>query len=490
MVNPSLHSLSATRLAEDIRTRRITSCAVVEHFIRRIERLDGEINSIVVRNFDLARARALAADQALSRGELWGPLHGVPMTVKECFEIESWETTAGAEPYKDRISTRTAPVIEKIINAGAIIIGKTNIPAYAADAQTVNRLYGVTNNPWNHSYTPGGSSGGSAAALAAGLTPLELGSDLGGSIRMPAAFCGVTGLKPSWGIVSQEGHFAGATESDDEMDLLTIGPLSRHAEDLNLLLDVLMGPVSRDAGAWQIRLPESGNQEFENLRLAVWLDDDSYPVDHEIKDALQRMTENLAAWGARTVRIGNPDVSLKDIYDTFYDLMVGIASASLGKESLQRFQFERERGKSSPDDYYFRYARACTQSHKDWLDRRAVQHGIKKNWDRLFLDFDFMICPVTLTTAFRHDSKVPPHKRSIDVNGVETPYMDIMSWASIATLSHLPALTLPVAMSSQGLPIGVQIIAPYLHDKSLIAFARKIQEILGPCRFPLDHDFG
>ena len=306
-----LHLIGASALARRIKDGEVTAEAALEHFIDRIERLDGALNAVVVRRFEQARERAREADRALARGEDWGALHGVPMTVKETYEIAGWPTTAGIEALRDHVSAHTSVAVQRLLDAGAVIFGKTNVPAYASDLQTYNDIYGTTHNPWNPDLTPGGSSGGAAAALAAGFTPLELGSDIGGSIRTPAAFCGVCGLKPSFGLISTRGHVPGPPGALARRDLSVAGPLARHVADLEQALTILAAPDEEEATAWRLELPPARHRALKDFRVATWLDDPRCPVDRPIVDALEGLSARLAELGTlggrrRPSRRGDP----------------------------------------------------------------------------------------------------------------------------------------------------------------------------------------
>src|SRR5690606_37586313 len=213
------------------------------------------LNAIVATDIEAARERARAADAALAAGESWGPLHGVPITIKDTFEVAGMPTTAGAKELRDHRPSSNAVAVQRLLDAGAIVFGKTNVPLYAGDLQTYNEVYGSTSNPWDLHRTPGGSSGGAAAALAAGLTALELGSDIGGSIRTPSHFCGVCGLKPSYGIIPSRGHIPGPPGTLSEADISVTGPMARSVDDLELALDILAGPDTPAAKGWRLELP-------------------------------------------------------------------------------------------------------------------------------------------------------------------------------------------------------------------------------------------
>src|SRR5207244_1010974 len=243
---------AARQLAADIKKKKIGCLELLDLYLARVEKYDGALNAIVVRDFERARTRARAADRALAKRQPWGPLHGVPMTIKESYDVAGLPTTWGVPAYKNNVATRNAVAVDRLLAAGAVLFGKTNVPLYLADWQSFNAIYGTTNNPWDVTRAPGGSSGGSAAALAAGLTGLEAGSDIGSSIRNPAHFCGVYGHKPTWGIVPRRGQALPWQEAPVDIDV--VGPLARSADDLVLALSVMAGPDAVDAAGWQLRL--------------------------------------------------------------------------------------------------------------------------------------------------------------------------------------------------------------------------------------------
>ncbi|MGH6915918.1 MAG: amidase family protein, partial [Geminicoccales bacterium] len=252
---------TALGLAARLRAREVGCLELLEHHLARIERFNPELNAIVVLDLERARARAREADRALDRGDVFGPLHGLPMTVKEAIDVAGLPTTWGAPEHKHNRPERNALLVERLMEAGAIVFGKTNVPFRLTDWQTYNPIYGTTNNPFDTSRAPGGSSGGSAAALAAGLVPLEVGSDSGGSIRDPAHFCGIFGHKPSYGVVPQEGHWMPGAIAPP--DLNVCGPMARSAEDLAAALAIMAGPSRMDAPAWRIELPPPRRTSLE-----------------------------------------------------------------------------------------------------------------------------------------------------------------------------------------------------------------------------------
>ena len=272
---------SATELAERIRNGEISSRELTELYIDRIEKYDGQINAMVVRTFEAARTAADRADAALARNELFGPLHGVPMSIKESYVIADTPATFGIEAFKNNVASADGLAVSRFKAAGAHFLGKTNVPKDLADFQSYNSIYGTTGNPWDTTRTPGGSSGGSAAALAAGFTALEAGSDIGGSIRNPAHFCGVFGHKPTYGIVPMQGHEL--IPGQPEADLAVCGPLARSAEDLQLALSIMAGPAEREALGWSLDLPAADITCLKDFRVAIWATDSLAPVTKEIE---------------------------------------------------------------------------------------------------------------------------------------------------------------------------------------------------------------
>src|SRR6516162_2633031 len=291
-----LHFKSAVEIAWLIREREISAAETLEHFLARVAKYNPKLNSIIWLDAEGARKRAKEADAALVRGQAWGPLHGVPMTIKESYNFAGSPTTWGDPKLKNNVTETSALAVERLEKAGVVLFGKTNVPLMLADHQSYNEIYGTTNKPWDVARTPGGSSGGSAAALAAGLTGIEAGSDIGGSIRNPAHYCGVFGLKPTWGVIAPKGQSLPGT--DAYADLSVIGPLARGAADLDLALDVMAGPDKIDGVAWKLDLPPCGARSLADLRIAIKLRDPNCDVDAEYADKLQALVDAVAKRGA------------------------------------------------------------------------------------------------------------------------------------------------------------------------------------------------
>ena len=299
--------LDAVSLAKKIKQKEISSVEMLNHYVERMEKYNPEINAIIVTQLDKARARAQAADNALAKGEDWGPLHGLPMTVKESFDIEGLPTTWGDPVNKDNIADADAVACQRLQDAGAIIFGKTNVPIHLADFQSFNDVYGTTGNPHDLDRTPGGSSGGSAAALVSGMTGLEMGSDIGGSIRNPAHYCGVFGHKPTWGVLPMRGHAMKDVLAPS--DISVIGPLARSAADLRLVMDIVGGADDLHTPGWQLNLPEPTQTSLKDYKVAVWLDDELAPVDESVKERVLKVAQLVEQAGGTVDYEARPDFS-------------------------------------------------------------------------------------------------------------------------------------------------------------------------------------
>ncbi|TFY97446.1 amidase [Ramlibacter rhizophilus] len=463
---------SATELAAGLRARRFGSRELLEMYLRRIEALDGAINAVVVRDVERARAAADAADTALARGQVRGPLHGVPMTVKESFDLAGLPTTWGAPANRDNIAAGTAEAVRRLQDAGAIVFGKTNVPLMLADWQSYNELHGTTANPWDLSRTPGGSSGGSAAALAAGLTGFEFGSDIGGSLRIPAHFCGIYAHKPTWGIVPPAGHWV---TPGPRTDISVVGPMGRSAADLQLGLALTAGPDGAEARAWELKLPPCPHADIRGWRVAVLLDTPVCEVDAEVREAVDAVARFLAAEGAQVSWDARPDIDFEAVSRDATLMIRATTSGRMPLADYERFQQERAALSPQDDSYPARFARGIAATHRDWLQAHARRHAMQRAWEQFFSRWDVLLCPAAATPAFAHDHSQPRHERLVTVNGRERPSIDQVFWAGLAGLAYLPATVAPAGRSRAGLPIGVQIIGPVYGDLSCIALAQLLE---------------
>ncbi|HUN26482.1 MAG TPA: amidase [Steroidobacteraceae bacterium] len=463
----------AVRLLERIRRRQIGCRELLEHYIARTERYGATVNAIVVRNFDAARECANAADRALARGESLGALHGLPMTVKESFNLRGTPTTFGLREFRDNLAHEDAVVVARLVRAGAVIFGKTNVPPGLMDGQSANELYGRTNNPWNPARTPGGSSGGSAAALAAGLTGLELGSDIASSIRNPAHYCGVFGHKPTFGICPQRGHML--TDTLQATDLAVVGPLGRSAADLELALSVIAGPCGAEARAWSLELPPPTAVGLADFRVAVVLDDAFAEVDRSVERELAKLADFLVQAGARVEHATRPSFDSGELYRLYMVLLRAAGSAGIADEEFAREQALAHGAHRATREMARLNAYGATLTHRDWLRLDEERLRNRAKWIEFFERVDLLLCPTLSTAAFPH-STVSPAERTLVVNGREVPFENQLLWAGLASLSYLPASVAPIGLTAEGLPVGVQVIgAPYA-DLTCLRFARLLEE--------------
>ncbi|KQW01268.1 amidase family protein [Rhizobacter sp. Root1221] len=435
---------TATRLVEALARGEATAIGLCEAAIERIERLDPAINAVVVRDFDRARAQAREADAALARGER-RPLLGLPMTVKESFNVAGLPTTWGFPHAVALPVTEDAVAVQRLKAAGAVILGKTNVPVALGDWQSVNPVYGRTLHPLDPARTPGGSSGGAAAALASGMVPLELGSDIGGSIRVPAAFCGVFGHKPTHGLIPTRGHdFPGHTGAPDT--LAVAGPLARSADDLERALHVLAGPDTDEATAWQLALPPGRHAHTAGQRVLVLTSHPSVPTARDVASAVEHLAARLADGGARVEHRSPLLPDLAAAHDTYMGLL--LATVTRGNPN-------------GPPPI----------SAHTWLDLMDRRFRLRTQWRQFFEAFDVVLAPAFSTVAFPHDDEADPALRALLVDGKPTPGTGPLAWPGVATLPGLPATAMPTGLTSEGMPIGIQLIGPAFGDLSTIRLA-------------------
>ena len=472
-------------LTAALAARQVSALELTEDAIGRIEAHDRAINAVCVRDFDRALAAARAADAALAAGER-RPLLGIPITVKESYNIAGLPTTWGFPAAKDFVAAEDALAVARVKAAGAVVLGKTNVPFALGDFQSYNDIYGATANPWDLERTPGGSSGGSSAALAAGYGPLSLGSDIGGSLRAPAHFCGVYAHKPSLGIAPGRGHTPpGAPALPRESDLAVIGPMARCAADLSLLLDVIAGPDPRDAGiAYRLELPPPRHEVLKDYRVLVLDSHPLLPTAGSVRAAIAGLAKGLADAGASVAHDSKLLPDLSDAARVYMRLLRAFLGFTIPPEIYE--QIRGAVARLDPGDLGFAAdsLRGWTLSHRDWLIDDAKRTRLKAQWAALFGAFDAVICPVMPTPAFPHDRSGRPDDRRIAIDGVEVPYVDQLIWPGVATAPGLPATAIPVGLSPEGLPIGVQIIGPWLEDRTPLALAALIEREFGGFQAP------
>jgi amidase len=459
----------ATSLTARLRKHEIGCLELLDHYIARVERLDKQINAVVVRDFDRARARARQLDSATDRG---APLFGLPMTIKESFDVAGLPTTWGAPAYRDSIATTNALAVDRFLNAGVVLFGKTNVPLMLADWQSYNEIYGTTNNPWNLARSPGGSSGGSAAALAAGLTGIEAGSDIGSSIRNPAHFCGVYGHKPTWGICPPLGQ--SLADNVAPADISVIGPLARSAGDLAVALDVMAGPEPIDKG-WKLDLPPPRATSFKGLRAAVMVDHPVSEVDASIIGKLNELAEFLRREGASVSMGARPDFDMTLGHQLYIQMLRATTSARIDAEAMQHWRAEAERLPPDDNSYYALMARGNSMCHRDFLIANETRQRMRRAWARFFQNYDVLLCPVAGCAAQPHDQEGERWQRYVTVNGHHVLATDQMFWSGISCFYLLPATAAPLGFTSDGLPFGVQIVAAQFDDRTTIELAKLLE---------------
>ncbi|RVT91639.1 amidase [Rhodovarius crocodyli] len=477
MSDESLAFLPAWRLLEQLRAGQITSRALLELYLRRVERLNPRINAVI--HLDAARARAAAdaADAARAKGEWLGPLHGLPLTVKDTNNVAGWPSTWGDPALRDNVPARSAEIIRRLEAAGAVLFGKTNIPLNALDWQSYNAIHGTTRNPWNAERSPGGSSGGSAAAVAAGLTALELGSDAGGSIRIPAHFSGVYGHKPTPGLLPIDG--TGRPGTVLENDLVVSGPLARGVRDLGLALDVLAGPAGPAARAWRVELPPPRGTQAHEFRVSVVLDSPAAEVDAAYQALISALAEKLKAAGARVTFNALPFADHTAHHATYLRLLRGSVSARLPEAVFTQAVAATEGQAGGNASFYVAQSNAAfAQRHRDWLLAEEARARLKADWSAFFEEYDVVIAPASTVPAFPLDEQRPREERTLRVNGRDADYNDQLFWAGLATLPSLPATSAPIGFV-EGLPVGVQIVGPSHEDRTTLAFAAVLEALHG-----------
>lgn len=471
---------SATELSVALAAGKVSAVELAQDAIGRIERHDGKINAICVRDFDRGLEAARAADAARARGET-GPLLGIPLTVKESYNVAGLPTTWGFPPQRDFVPPQDALAIARVKEAGGVILGKANLPAGLADWQSYNEIYGTTNNPYDLGRTPGGSSGGSSAALAAGYGALSLGSDIGGSLRVPAFHCGIYAHKPTFALVPNRGHVAPPLPAlPFDRDLSVIGPMARSAVDLSLLLDVIAGPDPLEAGkAYTLALPPPRHGELKDFRVLLIDSDPVLPTDAAVRASIDRLAANLGKAG---VKVECDSRLLPDFAASSRLYMRMLTSFLAASYSPEVYEDARAAVAALPPDDSSLGAerlRGIVLSHRDWVIADGGRTRLRAQWRELFKTFDVVICPVMPTPAYPHDHSEPQEDRRTRIDGKDYVYPDQLAWPGIATLPGLPATAIPTGFSPAGLPVGVQIVGPWLEDRTPLKLAELIEREFG-----------
>lgn len=473
---------STTQLAQLLRSGQVSAVEALDAHLAAVDERNGPLNVVVTLDAERARQAAASIDAAFVRGDELGPLAGVPMTVKDSLMVEGGRTTSGAPELSDFVAPRDAAPVAAVRAAGAVIFGKTNLPLYAGDVQSYNDVFGTSNNPWDVTRSVGGSSGGSAGALAAGLTPLEIGSDIAGSIRNPAAMCGVVGHKPSYGIVSAKGQIPGPPGTLTQADIAVCGPMARTVADCRLGLDVLAGADDWHRVAWTLTLPPARCEDASTLRVALMASDPYCPVDPEIEAAINRVGEALEGAGARVDADARPtgfDFAKADA--TFQHLLGGALAGGWSPAEVEELAAALAAGERLIGDLGIAGAAA---RHRAWLSANERRMQMRQRWHEFFAGWDVVLAPISPTVAIAHDHTPHQSERTIDVAGVRRPYNDQMVWMGLFGLVYLPATAVPIGVHSSGLPMALQVVGPFLEDRTCLAVAGLIESITGGTQRP------
>jgi len=481
--------LSASELAEKIRSHQVTSLEVVNACLDQIEKHNHTLNAIVTLDKDVAIQRAKDADAALARGELWGPLHGVPITIKDNVATRGLKTTNSYKLTAGYVPDFDATVVARLRKAGAIILGKTNLPTLGMDYQTNSSVFGITNNPWDISRTTGGSTGGGAAAVAAGFTSLEIGNDLGGSIRIPSHFCGIYGLKPTEHLVPVTGTTPGfpMKEYRSMRHLLSLGPLARSIDDLKLCLTIIAGPDGTDADIPYIPLIEPRKKDLKDLRVA-WTDDfGGIPVSEDTKAALKQFADKLSKAGCTVEKINPADFDFMSAWQTYgriVDMEIGILMPSFVR--FLQYVFGGSVRKDNPTIHM-----AYPISYEKYLTELTKREKFISIMDRFLSGYDVFLCPVHTTVAYKHITpdkyyfSMPVYNKVFMVDDKPIKYYTAnASYTSIFNLTGNPVVIMPVGYTKENLPVGVQVVGQRWHDMELLNVSGQLDKIAGAYKHP------
>jgi amidase len=476
---------SAEDLAAALRAGEVTSVELTDEAIARVERDDTVINAICVPDFDRARVAARTADQARARGEDQ-PLLGIPVTVKESYNIAGLPTTWGMPLHRNYLPAEDAVQVSRLKAAGAVLLGKTNVPFMLQDLQSFNEIYGTTNNPWDHGRTAGGSSGGSAAALASGFGALSIGSDIAGSLRTPAHFCGIYAHKPTFGLLANRGHLPPPMPAlPADGDLAVVGPMARTARDLALLLDVMAGPDPLTLGAaFDLALPPARHQRLCDYRVLVLDEHPLIATGSAVRAGLNRVADALIAAGARVEWHSPLLPDLTEAATLYIELLTSHAAASYPADRYEQLQTDAAGLNADEGGFDTAWLRGPVFSHRDWIEANNRRELHRHRWRQFFAQFDAIVCPITPTPAFPHDHETTLAERHIDIDGVEYPFADQLVWAGLATMPGLPATAIPAGRSPEGLPVGVQLIGPMFEDRTPLRLAELLEQNIGGFNTP------
>jgi amidase len=478
---------SASHLASEIKKGEITSVQVVSAYIEQIEMQNNTYNAIVLLNKEKALERARQADSAIAKGEIWGRLHGVPITIKDNYKTKDITTTAGYLPLENNVPHQDAEIVKLLLSEGAIIVGKTNLSVLAMDMQADNPIFGKTNNPWDTSRTSGGSSGGCATALATGMTPLSFGNDLAGSIRLPAAYCGVYGFKPTFGVVSIQGIQTDPKEKTNGLKTLAVaGPLARNIDDLELAMQIIARPTSSDQRLVPIN-KQTSTPEIKTLKIA-WTDEfGDVPVDQEIKNAIEKYMLELENAGATVVKV-TPELNFYEAWKTWGSL-VGMQGGYSTSNFIKWMGLPFTKGVLKNVPMHQNIVKPT--SVEKYMKALNIQDSMITRMENFLNEYDIFICPVSSVLAFKHHAPSKSYgnfsiyNNPLSVNGQEIHYyMATQAYTTPFTLTESPVLSMPIALSKESMPISIQVIGKRYGDFRLLEVGKVIENYAVDFSFP------
>lgn len=468
---------SAVEQGRLLQTGKISPRELLEACLTQYARHNAAVNAVVVTDIARAQHAADASAKRLKAGNPLSPFDGVPMTAKESFDWTGTPSTFGDPALRNNFPEIDAEAIQRMTAAGAVMYGKTNVPLDLSDWQSFNAIYGTTNNPWNLGRTPGGSSGGSAAALATGMSALELGSDIGASIRNPAHYCGLFGHKPTYGVVPYRGQMRPGMVMP--ADITVAGPLARSAKDLSAMMDVLVGEVSPESRAISISLPKAPQKSLKDFRVAVKVESPVSEVDAAVRNKILALAERLSLRVAKISHSAQPGFSDHENYEIFITLLRATAARKATDAEYEAYVAKAAKLSHSDKSYVAMMSRAFALSHRDWLKVNERRHHMRMAWDAFFEDWDVLLCPIAASTAFPHDHVGERHERLITVNGKRVSTIDQRFWAGYSGAYYLPSTMAPLGLAPDGLPVGVQIITRQYGDTTALKFAELIEREYG-----------
>ena len=448
---------TTTELADAIRAKQVSAVEALDAHLRQIEKHNRALNAIVTMDGERAQARARKADDALAEGKIWGPLHGVPFTLKDAFATAGVKTTVGFPPLADFVPKADSTIAARLRSAGAVLIGKSNVAELLADFQTNNPIFGRTNNPWNLERTPGGSSGGAAAAVASGMTPFDIGTDLSASIRLPAAFCGLFGLKPTERRVSLDGVVPDPRGTPRSLRLMSsVGPMTRSVADLSLLYRIVAGPDGRDTEVLPVPVEETPNVALKDVRVAFAQTFPGLPAAQAIRDAVKTLAATLEPLCRRVDEARVPAIDVEEDL-TRLGRLIGMVLGAFEPHS------------NAPPATLAAYLEILHQR-----DQSIIA------WERFFEIWDVLICPASMITAFPHCPPGSPLK----VDGRQETYWAVSGHGALFNYSGHPAIVVPHSHDADGLPIGIQIVGKRWDESRLLGIAQALSTVTGHFRRP------